>query len=171
MTDKNSMGKCLVEKDGKLFDLDTGRPLVTGFSESDRYKYGEEYVLRSHPEGFRYTEIYRFFIERFREMVVWDFNILTKGGEKLETIAEEVYGKKELWKEIFENNNADEFVRKYPGHVYCDDPTKLHKIYPLNDNSDINNLPNEIRLKVYLGFRAAELYGRAHPERCLRDRR
>lgn len=133
-------GELLKEISGKLYDVATGRPLITNRQEEDRYRYGDnEWVLKSYPSGFRYTDAYR----RIQDLIKWDFRIDVLKGDTLESIAEEVYGDKEQWERLVNDNKQDKILRELP-------------------------LKHGQSLIVYMGFAAAELYKDARPERNLR---
>ena len=132
--------------------------------EKDYYEYHGEIVPVG--GGFRYSKAY----QRFQESVRWDYNLLTKQGESLEDIAEEVYGDRTCAQEIFECNNAERFLRENPNSFWADDPDKLHKRFPLNDKSNIKSLPEGLRLRVYMGPRQAGMYSYLHPERDVRSK-
>lgn len=129
--------------------------------EKDYYEYHGENVPVG--GGFRYSRAY----QRFQGSLMWDYTMLTKQGESLEHLSEEVYLDRTFAQDIFECNNVDHFLRENPNHSWADDPKKLHERFALNDKSDIKNLPGGLRLIVHMIPQQAREYSWLHPERCV----
>ena len=128
------------EASDKVKEATTGRPDL----EENPYAFRE-----GNPE-----------YQEFFSDVKWDFSLVVRDGDTLGTIAREVYGDREKWKRLFDDNNFDEAKRdKIP-------EKKLAK-YSLHnaDNDPDAPLTPGTKLLIYLDFDEKEKYEQSHPER------
>ena len=124
-------------------------------------EFGEPYIT----EKERAARDLQMEKEDYTSMRQKTYKITVLQGDTLEGLAKEMYGYKDMWRNVFDTNNVNDRAITYPG-VIGEDPDRYKQDCIFTDKSSPHKIYPGQRINVYFSKPEDALaYAKKHPER------